>query len=177
MIRACQMSLKKLKILQENTKKKKKAGGSLLLLGIRKNNLLLPANTLKQVEHNGNYFIFVNIEKNWVIPRIADVWEHWNLLGCYSMVWTLRSCLQMITQEKELTQWMFYWEAVEAISAEVNQCWSFLCFPKHVATEKVHMQWFLSSAAQKMDFCRFWVMYSLVLSTVTDITPLNQNIV
>lgn len=29
----------------------------------------------QQVEHNGNYFIFVNIDKNWVIPQIAGVWE------------------------------------------------------------------------------------------------------
>lgn len=30
----------------------------------------------QQGEHNGNYFIFVNVEKNWVIPQIADIWEH-----------------------------------------------------------------------------------------------------
>lgn len=26
-------------------------------------------------EHNENYFIFVNIEKKWVIPQIAGVWD------------------------------------------------------------------------------------------------------
>lgn len=71
---ACQMSFKKLKIPQENTKKWQDE--AFLCWGWEKITYTPCKYMEQQVEHNGNDFIFVNIEKNWVILQIAVVWEH-----------------------------------------------------------------------------------------------------